>query len=237
MLIFPAIDLRNGKCVRLLQGDYSQETIYGEHPAEVAADFEAHGAEFLHVVDLDGARAGSPQNLAAIRSIRDAIQIPMQVGGGIRDEAAMDALLELGVNRVILGSRIARDLDWAAKILPDYGEQVVIGIDARDGYVAVSGWQETEGVRATELAQKLKSFGGKRVIFTDISRDGTLAGPNLDSLNAMITEGGLPVIASGGVGTLEDLRTLSTLPIEGVIVGKALYEGRFTMSQAVSLGA
>jgi phosphoribosylformimino-5-aminoimidazole carboxamide ribotide isomerase len=237
MLIFPAIDLRDGKCVRLHQGNYAQETIYGEDPAQVAADFEAQGAKFLHVVDLDGAREGSPQNLEAIRAIRRAIQIPMQVGGGIRDEASMDALLALGVNRVILGSRIARDLDWAAEILPRYGEQVVIGIDARDGLVAVSGWQKTENVRATELARKLSNLGGKRVIFTDISRDGTLAGPNLPTLQAMIDEGGMPVVASGGVGTLDDLRTLSRLPIEGVIVGKALYERRFTLSEAVSLGA
>jgi phosphoribosylformimino-5-aminoimidazole carboxamide ribotide isomerase len=237
MLIFPAIDLRNGKCVRLHQGDYAQETIYGEEPAKVAADFEAQGAKFLHVVDLDGARSGSPQNLDAIQAIRRAIQIPMQVGGGIRDEASMDGLLALGVNRVILGSRVARDLDWASEILPRYGEQVVIGIDARDGLVAVSGWQKTENVRATELARKLSDLGGKRVIFTDISRDGTLAGPNLPTLQAMIDEGGMPVVASGGVGTLDDLRTLSRLPIEGVIVGKALYERRFTLSEAVSLGA
>jgi phosphoribosylformimino-5-aminoimidazole carboxamide ribotide isomerase len=234
MLIFPAIDLRGGRCVRLTVGDFAQQTTYDGDPAEMAAQFAEQGAPWIHVVDLDGAKEGEPRNLETVRRIVESISIPVQFGGGVRRRAVIDQALEIGVARVILGSRLARDLAWAREVLPGYGERVVAGIDTREGKVAVAGWQEESDHETVAFARYLEDLGAQRIIFTDIHRDGTLGGPNMAALNELTSAVQIPVIASGGVGSLEDLKRLSPTRVEGVIVGKALYEGRFTVAEAVA---
>ena len=237
MLILPAIDLIGGRTVRLVEGDYDRKTDYDLDPVAVAKGFEAEGAEWLHVVDLDGAKVGHPVNLDILRRIAEETHLKIEFGGGLRDFDSIDLALRAGATRVVLGSKIAKDLGFAAKSFATYGEQVVAGIDTRDGKVAVHGWLETGQDRGTDLAQRLEEMGCKRVITTDISRDGALIGPNLTSLTEMIEAVSIPVIASGGVSVLKDLEDLKGLAapgIEGVIVGKALYEGRFTLAEALA---
>lgn len=233
MLILPAIDLRAGKCVRLKQGDYAQETIYGEDPAAVAADFAEQGADWIHVVDLDGAKAGEPQNLDAIRAIVEASDVPVEVGGGIRSLETAQRLLDLGVGRVIFGTRLLATEDAGESLFRALGEQAVAGIDSRDGMVAVTGWTEQSSVVALDFAKHLESVGAKRFIVTDIATDGMLQGPNLPMLRQFAEELQGAVIASGGVATLDDLVAISGLRVEGAIVGKAIYERRFTVAEAV----
>ncbi len=236
MLILPAIDLIGGRTVRLVQGDYARETDYGLDPVEVAKSFEADGAEWLHVVDLDGAKAGRPFNLSVLERIASATSMRVEFGGGLRDVAAIDAALSAGAARVVLGSRLARDLEFAGTVFDAYGDRVVAGIDTRDGFVSVEGWLDTGSVEGTVLAQRLVGMGCRRIITTDIARDGAMIGPNLEWLTAMLSAVDVPVIASGGVCSLGDLSSLRGLPapgVEGVIVGKALYEGRFTVREAI----
>ncbi|AIE87723.1 1-(5-phosphoribosyl)-5-[(5-phosphoribosylamino)methylideneamino]imidazole-4-carboxamide isomerase [Fimbriimonas ginsengisoli] len=238
MLILPAIDLIDGRTVRLSQGDYDRKTDYGLDPVEVARGFEAEGAEWLHVVDLDGAKAGSPQNLAVLRAIAQATDLRIEFGGGLRDTAAIEAALNAGAARVVLGSRLAQDLEFAEEVFSRYGERVVAGIDTRNGLVAVHGWLDTGEMRGTELARRLQALGCRRVITTDIAKDGSLEGPDLQGLIDMADAVSIPVIASGGVSNLADLKALKALPapgVEGVITGKALYEGRFTLAEALAV--
>jgi phosphoribosylformimino-5-aminoimidazole carboxamide ribotide isomerase len=230
--VIPAIDLRGGRCVRLYQGDYARETVYSDDPAAMARQWAALGAPRLHVVDLDGARAGEPVNLDAIRAILAAVRVPVQVGGGVRTAATVARLLGLGVQRVVLGTAAVQDPDLTAAVCARYGDAVIIGVDARDGLVAVSGWTETASLKATDLIPRMEAAGARRFIYTDIGRDGTLAGPNLEQLRevaACCTSA--KVVASGGVARLEDIAAVRALGVEGVIVGKALYDG------AVDLGA
>jgi phosphoribosylformimino-5-aminoimidazole carboxamide ribotide isomerase len=237
VLILPAIDLIGGRTVRLSQGDYEQKTDYNLDPLEVARAFEADGAEWLHVVDLDGAKVGHPVNLEVLRRIAEETRLRIEFGGGLRDMDSIDAALKAGAERVVLGSRLAQDLGFAAKVFAGYGERVVAGIDTRDGKVAVHGWLETGHDRGTDLAKRLEELGCRRVITTDIARDGSLVGPNLEALTEMAQAVSIPVIASGGVSVLKDLEDLKRLPapgVEGVIVGKALYEGRFTLAEALA---
>jgi phosphoribosylformimino-5-aminoimidazole carboxamide ribotide isomerase len=233
--LIPAIDLRGGRAVRLLQGDYDRETVFDDDPVAVARRWEAEGASRLHVVDLDGARDGTPLNREVIARILAAVKIPVQVSGGLRDGAAVERVLAQGADRAILGT-VAAQPEAVRPILEAFGERVVVGIDARDGRVAVRGWRETLDRDAVELARELVAVGAKRIIFTDIARDGMLGGPNLEAMRRMATAVSVPVIASGGVGSVEDVRRLAALGcLEGVIVGRALYTGALSLPAALAV--
>ncbi|MDD2628985.1 MAG: 1-(5-phosphoribosyl)-5-[(5-phosphoribosylamino)methylideneamino]imidazole-4-carboxamide isomerase [Limnochordia bacterium] len=237
MQVIPAIDLREGKCVRLLQGDPNQQTTYSDDPLSVAREFEVAGAALLHVVDLDGAFSGSSKNLTVIEAIAEEISIPIQVGGGIRSLQAIRRVLDTGASRVILGTIAQRQPELVGEACQLYGERIVVGIDAKDGQVAVSGWQEGTDVSAYELGLSMKNLGVKTIIFTDIARDGMLTGPNYQSLEEMLKLG-VSIIASGGVSSLDDLMRLAQLASQGLvgaIVGKALYDGRFDLQSAIAL--
>ncbi|HEX2915946.1 MAG TPA: 1-(5-phosphoribosyl)-5-[(5-phosphoribosylamino)methylideneamino]imidazole-4-carboxamide isomerase [Chloroflexia bacterium] len=225
MLILPAIDLKDGKCVRLFQGDYSQVTVFSDDPAEVGKRWRDEGAQYLHLVDLDGAKAGRPVNLHVIEQIKAASGLPVEVGGGVRDEATVAELLERGIDRVILGTAALRDPQLTGRLCKQYGERIVIGIDARNGMVAVEGWTETSSMAATSLAKELATLGAARFIYTDISRDGTLTEPNYAAFEEFARAANRPVIASGGVARPEHVKRLAELGAEGVIIGRALYTG------------
>ena len=239
MLVLPAIDLKDGKCVRLLEGRLDKQTVYSENPADTARRWQQLGAEYLHVVDLDGAFAGAPQNLAAIKEIAAAVNIPVQLGGGIRDVHTVEMLLDLGISRVILGTAAINRPEMIKEAVVKFGsEKIVIGIDARDGKVAVQGWVEEADITAEKLAVQMKKLGVKRVVFTDIKRDGTLKGPNLEATGELARAAGLKVIASGGVSSLDDLRRIKALEqhgVEGAIIGKALYDGAVDFQQALAV--
>ncbi|MGV3617079.1 MAG: 1-(5-phosphoribosyl)-5-[(5-phosphoribosylamino)methylideneamino]imidazole-4-carboxamide isomerase [Fimbriimonas sp.] len=237
MLIIPAIDLRGGRCVRLTQGDYGRETVYDLDPVEVALGFGREGAEIVHVVDLDGAKSGAPENLEIVARIVREGGLPVEFGGGVRSLETARRLLDLGVARVVVGSKLVQDAELSARFFSELGDRVVAGIDAREGKVATIGWTETSGVSAVELAQRVEAAGCRRIILTDIARDGALRGPNVDLLREVVGAVSIPVIASGGVSVVEDLRVLrEAFPagVEGVIVGKAIYEDRFTVAEAVA---
>lgn len=237
MIIFPAIDIRGGKCVRLFKGDFSQETVFSDSPAEMAKRWEREGGEFLHLVDLDGAKAGTPQNLAAVQEILAAVAIPCELGGGIRDMATIDAILQIGVRRVILGSVAITKPELVAEACAKYGDRIAVGIDARNGKVAIGGWQETSAVDAVELACRMKMLGVKTIIYTDISRDGTLTGVNVTATANLAQKSGLDVVASGGVSSAEDIRALKKYEAAGVvgaIAGRALYTGDLTLKDALA---
>jgi phosphoribosylformimino-5-aminoimidazole carboxamide ribotide isomerase len=235
MQLIPAIDMRGGHCVRLRQGDFDQETIFGDDPAAMAARWESEGAARIHLVDLDGAKAGRPVNVEAVRRILAGVRVPCQLGGGIRDEATIAAWLEEGLERVVVGTQALRDPEWFGRMTRAYPGRLLLGLDARDGRVAAQGWLEVSSVAALALAQEFDPLPMAGIIYTDIARDGTLEGPNLNAIATLAETVRTPVIASGGVGTLEDLERLSMLPIAGCIVGRALYEGRFSLSQALQL--
>ncbi|TCP55879.1 1-(5-phosphoribosyl)-5-[(5-phosphoribosylamino)methylideneamino] imidazole-4-carboxamide isomerase [Tumebacillus sp. BK434] len=235
-MLYPAIDLRGGQAVRLYKGDYEQMTVYDDDPAAVAGRFRAAGAQFLHVVDLDGAKEGSPKNHPVIAEIVSAFGRPVQVGGGIRTGETLEALFSLGVVRAILGTAAVNQPDFVRAALQEYGERIMIGIDAKDGRVAVNGWLETSDVTAVELGRELKAAGASRVIFTDIARDGTLTGPNLPAIVEMAEQTGLGVIASGGIKETNDLLELAKYRGRGVIgsiIGKALYNGNIELTEAI----
>jgi phosphoribosylformimino-5-aminoimidazole carboxamide ribotide isomerase len=238
MLLFPAIDLKEGKAVRLLQGRMEDSTVYADNPVDVAKDFESQGAEYLHMVDLNGAFTGKPVNDEIIQRIVRSVTLKIQVGGGIRTMERIKELLELGVERVILGTIAVKNPELVAEAARRYGKRVIVGIDAKDGLVAVQGWAETTEMTAIDLGKAMKMVGIQSVVFTDISRDGMLQGPNLESTVQMARETGLSVIASGGISTLDDLRNvqaevLKGVSIEGAITGKALYSGAFTLREAL----
>jgi phosphoribosylformimino-5-aminoimidazole carboxamide ribotide isomerase len=235
MLIIPGIDLKDGKCVRLYQGDYSQVTVFSDDPAQVGLRWRDEGAQYLHVVDLDGSKAGRPVNLEVIARIKAASGLPVEVGGGIRNEATVLELLGKGVDRVILGTAALRDPEMTGQLCQKYGEKIVIGIDARNGLVAVEGWTETSGVLATDLARQLVRLGARRFIYTDISRDGTLTEPNYTAFSEFAEAAAMPVIASGGVARTEQVRKLAGLGAEGVIIGRALYTGDVKMADLLAV--
>ena len=234
MEIWPAIDLRGGKCVRLRQGDYGQETVFGDDPAAMARHWVGQGARCLHLVDLDGAREGRPVNLASVRSIVEAVGVPCELGGGIRTEESIRDLLDLGLARLVIGTLALRESDWFCRMCRKYPGRLVLGIDARGGRVATEGWLATSDVAATELVGR---FGGQPIaalVYTDIAADGMMAGPNLTAMAAMRAAVEWPVIASGGVTTKEDVARLTAVPMAGCIIGRALYEGTITIPEALA---
>ena len=242
MDIFPAIDLLDGKCVRLYQGDYAKSEIFNDNPAAMAKSWLEQGANKLHLVDLDGAKAGHPVNLAAIASIVEMVKktatqpVQIQVGGGLRTEVSVRQLLDLGIDRVILGTVAVEQPQLVQDLCQKYPQQIVVGIDARDGKVATKGWIETSEVLATELANRMAQMGAAAIIYTDIHRDGTMTGPNLDALRELASGISIPVIASGGVSSLRDLLnllSLQTMGVTGAIVGRALYTGEVNLIEAI----
>jgi phosphoribosylformimino-5-aminoimidazole carboxamide ribotide isomerase len=238
MIIIPAVDLKNGKCVRLLQGRMDQETVFSDDPAAMALRWEREGAEMLHVVDLDGAIAKSPRNLAAIREIRARLQIPMEVGGGIRTLDTIRRYVEMGVDKVVIGTEAIRNPDLVKAACEAFPGRVVIGIDAKSGRVAIEGWTETTGTLAVDLARQFEGCGVAAINFTDIQRDGMQTGVNLEATRQLAEALSIPVVASGGVSTLEDIRALLPLAdagVTGVIVGRALYAGSLDLPAAIRL--
>lgn len=235
MQIYPAIDIRGGRCVRLLKGDYNQETVYGDSPVAMARHFINGGATWLHMVDLDGAKEGRPVNAQYVLDVKRTLDVRVEVGGGVRREEDIQYYLTHGVDRVILGSSAIADPDFVKRMLAAYGEQIVIGIDAREGYVAVEGWLKTSEVTATDLALELVKAGAGAFIFTDISKDGTLSGPNVAAIRQLADMTEREVIASGGVSTLADLEALKSAGVPGVIIGSALYKQAFTVAEAIEV--
>lgn len=238
MLIIPAIDLRNGNVVRLFQGNFDKETIFSSQPDEVAIRWQSYGAKFIHIVDLDGARIGKSTNIESIKSIVKSIQIPVELGGGIRTLVDIEKILAMGVNRVILGSAAVQSPVLVREACRLFNERIVIGIDARDGIVATDGWETSGKISAIDLAKKMKGFGIKRIVYTDISRDGTGEGVNISSALELAKATGLKVIVSGGVGNLDDIREIKKHEregIEGVIIGKALYTNSLDLEAAINI--
>jgi len=233
MEIIPAIDLRNGKCVRLYQGDYEKETVFSDDPASVALRWQSEGAKRLHLVDLDGAAKGELCNLDAIEKIAAAVEIPVQVGGGVRSLETIEQLLKLGVGRAILGTVAVEDPDLAEEACQRFGEQIVISIDARDGQAATRGWLQQSTVTAGELAASMVGLGARRFIYTDISRDGTLTSPNFEAVADFLSQVGVPVIAAGGISAVEHLTKLAVMGAEGAIVGRAIYTGDINLKNAL----
>ncbi|GLI38427.1 1-(5-phosphoribosyl)-5-[(5-phosphoribosylamino)methylideneamino]imidazole-4-carboxamide isomerase [Geobacter hydrogenophilus] len=238
MIVIPAIDLKEGKCVRLEQGLMEKDTVFCDSPADQAREWERQGAELLHIVDLDGAFAGEPKNRASIEAIVKAIAIPTQLGGGIRDIATIEAYLSLGIGRVILGTAAQRNpalVEEACRLFPG---RIVVGIDAKNGMVAVQGWAEVTGVTAVDLAKRFEGYGVAAIIYTDIARDGMMQGPNIEATRALAEAISIPVIASGGVSSLKDIENLMAIEasgIAGAITGKAVYTGAINLAEAVVL--
>jgi phosphoribosylformimino-5-aminoimidazole carboxamide ribotide isomerase len=235
--ILPAIDLRGGKCVRLRQGDYARETVFGDDPAAMARRWVSEGATYLHLVDLDGARDGRPANGEAVQAIIRAAGVPCQLGGGLRTEEDIARALDWGVERVVIGTRALRDSNWLGRVCERFAGRLVLGIDARDGRVATAGWLEVSETMALDLARRCSRLPLAALVYTDIGRDGMLEGPNLEALAEMAAAVSLPVIASGGVTSLDDIRRLAGLSLAGCIVGRALYEGRLTLGDALQIVA
>ncbi|MBL8792859.1 MAG: 1-(5-phosphoribosyl)-5-[(5-phosphoribosylamino)methylideneamino]imidazole-4-carboxamide isomerase [Planctomycetia bacterium] len=235
MLILPAIDLRGGQCVRLKQGDYAQETVFGADPAAMARRWAEQGAEYLHLVDLDGAKEGRPVNGDSVRGIVAAAGVPCQLGGGLRTEADIELVLGWGVERVILGTKAVEDPRWFESVCRRFPGKIVAGIDARNGRVATRGWLDESEVTALALARRVTDWPVAAIVYTDISRDGMLAGPNFDGLAQMAAGVPTPVIASGGVTTLDDVRRLADLKLGGCIIGRSLYEGRLDLPAALAV--
>lgn len=240
MLIFPAIDIRGGKCVRLLKGDFAQETVFSDKPAQMAKKWEEQGAKFLHLVDLDGALSGKSCNLDTVKEILAVVNIPVELGGGIRTMENIDKVLALGVRRVILGSVAVKNPALVKEACAKYDDRIVVGIDAKDGIVAVDGWGVSGDVDVTTLAKEMKKAGVKNIIYTDISRDGTLEGVNVEATAKLARESGVNIVASGGVKSTADIEALKPYEkdgIEGVIVGKSIYMGTLDLQQAIEIAA
>jgi phosphoribosylformimino-5-aminoimidazole carboxamide ribotide isomerase len=237
MQIYPAIDLRGGQCVRLRQGDYRQETVFSAEPAQTARHWVAEGATYLHVVDLDGAREGRPINGASIRAIVEASGVPCQLGGGLRTQEDIEQALSWGIARVIIGTRALQSPTWLAQMCRHYPEKIVLGIDARAGKVSTQGWLEDSQIDALELARSCAEMphAPAAIVYTDISRDGMMQGANVDAMAEMARGVSIPVIASGGVTTLEDVRRLQENALAGCIIGRALYEGQFRLHEIVAM--
>ena len=238
MIFFPAIDIKNGQCVRLIQGDMEQVTVFNDNPKDQAEVFAKEGADWIHIVDLNGAVLGRPINADVVQEIIDVIKIPIQFGGGIRDEKTIDFWLNRGVRRVILGTIALKDPDLVKRACRDHPGRIVVGIDARDGLVAVEGWTEASKIKAIDLGQKFDDCGVAAIIYTDIRRDGAMEGPNLEATISLANAVSVPVIASGGVSSLDDLKVLKLAGeglLEGVISGRALYDGQIDLGHAVRL--
>ena len=238
MIVIPAIDLKEGKCVRLLQGRMEDATVYSEDPGDQAAHFESLGAQLIHVVDLDGAFAGEPKNLASIKKVLSAVKVPIEVGGGIRNMETIDSLLGLGVSRVVLGTAALEVPGLLILACKKYPGRIVAGIDAKDGKVAVRGWGEVSSVTVDELAKRMQDAGVRAIIYTDISRDGMMTGHNIEATKRLAGQVSTPIIASGGVKDLSDIKALmeiEALGVEGVITGKAVYSGALDLKEAIEI--
>lgn len=238
MIVIPAIDLKEGNCVRLEQGEMDRDTVFSDNPAEQALKWQQAGAELLHIVDLDGAFAGEPKNRAAIEAIIKALAIPAQLGGGIRDIATIEAYLSLGLSRVIIGTAAQRNPELVIEACQKFPDRIVVGIDAKNGMVAVQGWAEVTGISAIDLSKKFEDCGVSAIIYTDISRDGMMGGPNIEATRILAESISIPVIASGGVSSLKDIENLmaiETSGITGAITGKAIYSGAINLSEAIAL--
>jgi phosphoribosylformimino-5-aminoimidazole carboxamide ribotide isomerase len=234
MQVWPAIDLRAGKCVRLQQGDYGRETVFGDDPAAMARHWVDQGAQCLHLVDLDGAKAGRPVNLDSVRAILSAVDVPCEVGGGIRDEDTIASLLDLGLARLVIGTKALREPDWFHQVANRFPGRLILGLDARGGRVATDGWLETSDTSAVELARQFDDEPLAAIVYTDIATDGMLAGPNLGAIREMQAAVRLPIIASGGVTTASDVAQLAALGVAGCIIGRSLYEGKLTLKDALA---
>jgi len=233
MEVIPAIDLKGGRCVRLYQGDYSQETIFSQDPIEVARRWQELGARRLHVVDLDGAAQGQLCHASVIEEMVRSVDIPLQLGGGIRRLETVEQVLELGVERAILGTAAIEDPDLIREACQKFGERIIVSIDARNGYVAIRGWRQRTRVTAVALAESMATLGVRRFVYTDIARDGTLTQPSFRAITRLVSRTNLPIIASGGISSLEHLRKLARLGVEGAIVGRALYTGDIDLREAI----
>jgi phosphoribosylformimino-5-aminoimidazole carboxamide ribotide isomerase len=234
MQVWPAIDLRAGKCVRLQQGDYGRETVFGDDPAAMARHWVDEGARFLHLVDLDGAKVGRPANLDSVRAILSAVDVPCELGGGIRDEDTIKSLLELGLARLVVGTKALREPDWFRTMSRRFPGKLVLGLDARGGRVATDGWLETSETSAVELACQFDDDPLAAIVYTDIATDGMLGGPNVSAIREMQAAVRLPIIASGGVTTAQDVAQLAALHVAGCIIGRTLYEGRLKLKEALA---
>jgi len=237
MLILPAIDLRGGQCVRLKQGDYAQETVFGSDPAAMASRWVGMGAKALHLVDLDGAKAGHPVNGESVCKITASVSVPCQLGGGIRTESDIKTAFEWGVQRVVIGTRALQDPEWVRSMAFAYPQRVVLGLDARDGKVATHGWLETSESTLLDVARDFVKWPLAAIVFTDIARDGMLNGPNVEALAELAAAVPLPVIASGGVTTLQDVKSLLGHGLAGCIIGRALYEGQLDLKDVLRVVA
>ena len=234
MRLYPAIDIKNGQCVRLTRGDFNAVDVYSTDPAKIAKSFEEQGAEFIHVVDLDAALAGYTVNEKVIGKIVESVSIPVQTGGGIRTPEDVAAKLGMGLARVIIGTKAVENPDFVKAMIEKYGpEKIVVGIDAKNGNVAVKGWEKVSAANAVEMAAEMKKIGVKTIVYTDIFKDGMLSGPNFEYTEKMVRETGIDIIASGGVSTVEDLEKLSKINVEGAIIGKAIYEKRIDLRVAL----
>ena len=235
MLILPAIDIRNGKCVRLQQGDYSQETIYADNPVEMAKHWEQQGAEFLHIVDLDGAKEGVPSNFSIVSKIATSTTIPIELGGGVRNQETIQRYLDSGVNRLIIGTLALKKADWFREMCRQFPQKLVLGIDGRNGFVATEGWLETSQTPATELAKKYADLPLAALVYTDIAKDGMLQGPNIKEMEAMRRTVPVPLIVSGGIASLDYVRLLASRNFYACIIGKALYEQKFCLADVLAI--
>ncbi|KNF10167.1 imidazole-4-carboxamide isomerase HisA [Gottschalkia purinilytica] len=235
MIIFPAIDMKDGKCVRLKQGKFDEVTVFGENPPEVAKKWEDKGGKYLHLVDLDGAKDGTPKNLEKIREITKSINIPIQIGGGIRSKETVEILLDAGVSRVILGTVAINNKELLKSLVDEYKEKIVVSIDAKDGLVAVDGWVNVSEVRSLDLVKELEEIGVKTIVYTDISKDGMMAGPNFDIYRVLGESTSIDIIASGGVSSISDVRRLKDMGLYGCIIGKALYTGDIELKEALGV--
>jgi phosphoribosylformimino-5-aminoimidazole carboxamide ribotide isomerase len=236
MIIFPAIDIQDGKVVRLLQGDFAKATEYSQDPVSMAHHWEAQGAQWLHLIDLDGARTGSPKNLPIIAEIARSIGIPVQMGGGVRTQDDIQKIMDAGVARVILGTKAVEDLDFLKNMLSRWNDKIAVSLDCKNGYVTSCGWTSTLDTKATDIVQKLEALGLRFLIYTDIETDGMLTGPNFAAYEELLEITHIPVIASGGISSLQDIKTLRKLETQGIIgaiSGKAIYEGKLDLKQAI----
>jgi phosphoribosylformimino-5-aminoimidazole carboxamide ribotide isomerase len=236
MRLYPAIDIKNGKCVRLKQGKFNEQTIYSNNPTNIAEKWVQNGASYIHVVDLDGALDGTWTNKQVIKNIIDSINVPVQTGGGIRSIRDIEDRLNIGIERVIIGTQAVRNPAFVKEAILKFGtEKIVVGIDAKDGMVAISGWEEISHISALDLCIQMKGFGAKTIIYTDISKDGMLTGPNIDYTKYLVDETGLDIIASGGVASTKDLMAIQKINAEGAIIGKALYTNSINLKDAINL--
>lgn len=234
MEIIPAIDIKDGRCVRLYQGDFQQVTVYDDDPVAVAQRWVREGAQRLHLVDLDGARIGMPIHTDIIHAIVQSAGVPVQLGGGLRSIEAIERALELGVQRVIVGTAAVRDPDLIAYLVQQFGDAIAVAIDARNGMATTAGWTETATISAVDLLERMATLGVRRIIYTDISRDGTLSEPNVAATGALVRPGGPAIIASGGISAIDHLRRLAAVGVEGAIVGRALYTGDLSLHEALA---